>query len=332
MASGLILLEGWESLGSTGDRYLITNQPHVISSTYSRWSGMKGLWSGYSRHVRFQLSGQYSHLIVGVAVKDVDTAGGAGGGFLRFVDEDTNTTQGSVVYSGTSLNYYRGNGSTLLGTSASFTWNNGIWNYLEVRVKFDNSVGEVEIRVNGVQVLNLTSQDTAQSANSYATEVQFGNSLAMDDHYIVDKTVGGADFLGDVKVVSLLPTGDDTINWSRSTGANSYELVDENDINQDTDYVYTTSTTSDLYTMADLSGTPTIKGVEVVSTAKRDSSGSANLRNIIKVSGTTSTGATTALGTDYGPVRHVFENPPGSTAAWSYTDVNSLLAGVDRTG
>lgn len=328
MASGLLLLEGFEAMGTTADRYSYQNVSRNVSASYGRFGG-KGINCGYSSHVKFALGATYSHLIVGCALKDVD---GPDELQISFYDTDGNNHQCTVFIYPVSgaIRVYRGNGSTLLGSTASLLWKDNVWNYLEVRMKHDNSAGEVELKLNGIQVLNLTSLDTTNTANAYATEVWIGNCNNIDDVYIVDKTVSGATFLGDLKIVGLLPNADDTVAWSRSTGSTNYSCVDETDSNQDTDYVYTTATsTSDIYGLPDLSGTPTIKGVEIVTTAKRDNTASAEIRNLAKSGTNTTSGTTTALSIDYTLVRTQLENVPGGTG-WSYSDVNGLKVGVER--
>lgn len=205
----------------------------------------------------------------------------------------TNTTTFCYVHDGVSihlslrltslgaLNLYRGDGVTLLATSATTPFSiTGVWRYIEFKATIDDVAGSVTVRVDGTTVLTYSGDTRNGSTATVTTMVLFnlGNpgTTYFDDVYALD-TTGPApynDFLGDIVVRTLLPTGDgDSSGWLGSDGnsVNNSLLVDEVTSSM-TDYVAANvSGTSDLYALADVPSTYDVLAVrEVVYAAKSD--------------------------------------------------------------
>ena len=132
-------------------------------------------------------------------------------------------------------------GSTLLET-ASFHFSIGNWYWLELKVKCHDSTGTYELRVGETVIASDTGVDTKAGSNNYHNRVQLGEGagtdrVGYDDFYVCDGA--GAvnnDFLGNVQVTTLFPSGAGfTTNFTPSAGAN-YTCVNEQLINEDTDY------------------------------------------------------------------------------------------------
>lgn len=136
---------------------------------------------------------------------------------------------------------------TALGTSASGVVTANTWHYILVRVKPHASTGILEVWVDGVRVLNLTNIDTlhasavADTARNFTTQRANGNtSLYLDDILIADNTgTGVVAVFGPVSIEAIRPAGDVAETWDKSTGADSYALVDEAPASA-ADYVETT--------------------------------------------------------------------------------------------
>jgi hypothetical protein len=154
---------------------------------------------------------------------------------------------------------------TLLGT-ATGTYANYSWHYLEVRVKVGSSTGEVEIRVNGTQILNISSVNTATgSLTSYSViGLTPGATTFYDDLYVLDKTGStNNNFLGPVSVYTLMPTGAGSTTNLTAVGAGSnWQAVSE--VAADTTTYVETSTTGnkDYYQFQSLpAGVTSVLGV-----------------------------------------------------------------------
>lgn len=150
-----------------------------------------------------------------------------------------NSRQIDIVVTPTgAISAYRGdyNTGTLLGTSAPALTANA-WAHVESKVLFSDTVGTVEVRVNGVTVLNLANQDTVATANVSCSIVALANgrdatSAGPDayfkDFFVWDNTgTRNNNFAGSVSVVSLTPNSDVALTWALSGGATGFSLINE---------------------------------------------------------------------------------------------------------
>lgn len=131
------------------------------------------------------------------------------------------------------------------------------WYYVELRIKIHPTEGSYELKVDGVTVLSDTDVDTSQLApDNEITRVTIGSFSSpfayyafYDNIYLLDLT--GSEFnnfLGQINVVRTLPNSDFNIEWTRSDGDDSFELI--NDLYTDDDATYVESSDdgdTDLY-------------------------------------------------------------------------------------
>jgi len=142
-------------------------------------------------------------------------------------------------------------GSTSSGTilttyAANFQINT--YYYIEVKATIDDAAGIVIVKIDQNTVINLTSIDTRNGGNANFNRITLGNAAVgsngavdfdVDDFYVCD-TSGSLnnDFLGDCRVVAVLPDGNGFTNqWTPSAGSN-YQAVDENPPDDNTTYVH----------------------------------------------------------------------------------------------
>jgi hypothetical protein len=303
-------------------------------------NGLRVGQSGSAGSVTWNLPSNVATVIVGVAAKF--TQPGVATAFLYLMD--AGTIQVYLQFNtDASISVYNGNG-TLLGTTAagilpSYT---AAHNYIEVKVLFHNSAGTVEIRINGspTAALSLTGKDTTNTANAYITQVQLINSAPAasqesyyDDFYICDTTGSEANnFLGDVRIEYLAPSGAGTTTNLTPTAGSNYQCVDDNPANDDTDYVSSsTPGDKDTYAMGNLSSTlGTVVAVAVVTTDRKDDAGTRTHSHRVRLSGTESVSSAFSPTTSYLIHQSFFHTKPGG-GAWSIADVNSVEAGVELT-
>lgn len=227
------------------------------------------------------------------------------------------------------------NGGTLLSTTTSSPWQAaGTWRYVEVKQVL--STGAVTVRVDGITVLSGTvasiaslSSLTWQTSNNYSWGATY-----LDDVYVLDTsgTVNN-DFLGDVRVQTLLPNTDGTYSQlTTSTGTSHSALVKEATPNT-TDYVYSsTSGQKDSYHYQTLSAnTANVYGVELANYSHKDAAGPAGFSNLVRVGTTDYASTGQPLSTSWTPNRDILDTNPATSAAWTPSDVNNAEFGVQVT-
>jgi len=242
-----------------------------------------------------------------------------------------------VIDSNGILNFYRGPMNTLLAATA--TLQNGAWTYIEVKVSIHASTGVLEVRQNGTTVYSSSSLNTkayGDNINAIGPWTTTGNpsgsnSLAVADLYACSNTGSyNKDFLGDVRVQAILPSGaGNTTQMTPSAGSN-YACVDEASPNGDTDYVSeTTAGEKDTYVFGNLTPTSgTVKGVQVLIDARKDDAGSRSIAPVYRPVSTDYDGTAVSIGDSYAYYREITEVSPATSAAWTIAEINGAEFGV----
>lgn len=256
--------------------------------------------------------------------------------FLRFNEGGTLHIELQYVASGV-LNILRG---TSLVSNGTLPVPQNTWFRLEVRVKIDNSAGEVEVRANGT-VISTFSGDTQNAGTGIMDSISLLSHDTVDttwDDIVVMDTTGSKNngFLGDLKIETLYPDGDSAQIDFTPTGAGSTnaDRVDEGDAGHDGDTTYVESSTVghvDRYSYGDLTtgGILDIYAVQTNSVVKKDDAGARTYRNVLKTGTTTSNGTTLSPTTDYQLFSDVVELDPDTAADWTESGVNGIEAGQE---
>jgi hypothetical protein len=311
-------------------------------------SGLR-LSTGAAGSVSATVLGGVSEVVLGVAIKPTAHTGAYNSTPIAFgsasqwemgVALNTDLTlQPFVVNSGS---FYPGGDSyyTLLGTATVATLQVGVWSYLEVRMKCDGSTGTCIIRLNGIEVKNLTGLDTLYTSATLtrialASRASAHQTLDYDD-LVVMNTTGAVnnDFLGDVTVTALYPSGAGTTSgWTPSAGSN-YQNVDETPANDDTDYNSTaTLNAKDTYAMQDCAAGADIRAVQILAAVRKGAEGPGQVKLVTRSSSTDYDGAAQGIGgTSYSYVREIRETDPATAAAWSESGWNAVEIGLKKTG
>jgi hypothetical protein len=205
----------------------------------------------------------------------------------------------------------------------------------------------VDILSDGVSVLSLSSQDTKNGGTGTVFDrVEIhnpsGNNAMEIDHNITDvymtNGLGGTSpydgFLGPVVVETLFPDGDgNDVDFTRNTGANDWETVDESPAHDgDTTYLESSvDTDRSNFTMEALTETSgDIYGV--MATAVMRNTGSAdNVQLTTRISSTDYDSGDYAVPSSYEAVEHVWEESPATAADWTFAEVNAAEFGVENT-
>lgn len=224
----------------------------------------------------------------------------------------------------------------------------GGYHHFEAKTKIDNTTGYIEVRINEVTVLNLTGIDTQSTANAETSQVaireggtvtetaQFG-FMDIDDCFAWDNDATDAentvvDWVGD-KGCYYLPTTADTAeaDWTLSTGATGYSLIDELDPN-DADYIGdSTGAARSIFEVAALPGNVAeVIAMMPVIRARKEESGSVTIRGGVVVGASESYTPDTSPSTSFA---YLTPGPktidPDTGVAWANTANPDLL--IERT-
>jgi len=209
------------------------------------------------------------------------------------------------------------------------------WYYMELKVYVHSTAGTIELRIDGDTVLTETGVNTKTGSNDYNSEFSLGGHYMYchadyDDLYFLDGTGStNNDFLGIVRVVSILPNAaGDSTQFTPSVGDN-YSCVNEEVTSGDTYVTSATSGNLDLYNYTDLSGITTgILGIQINTDLGLTDGTPFGLITECKSNGVTSDdSAQTVSGSWYTKKRVMQLNPDGSVA-WTPTTINAAQFGI----
>jgi hypothetical protein len=188
---------------------------------------------------------------------------------------------------------------TLVETSVAGVVKEGVYNYLQLKIVISDT-GSITVKVDGTQVINATSVDTKPGTATDIDKVKFqgavtgsSNGINYDDFIFMDDSGSlNNDFLGDRRVYTLLPTGDDGTDADFSSQpsqgvGDTYLNVDDpipGAPDGDTSYNYSNTPGDEtLHDFANLPVTPaTVDAVQVTLYAKKDDGGARALAALLK--------------------------------------------------
>lgn len=263
---------------------------------------------------------------------------GSGFNFLTIYDSSGTSVAHVVlqVLASGAIDVIRG--STSIGTTAGGVIFSAQWQHIRVAWTISNTVGVVQIWVDGVQVINLSSQDTQNGGSAEWQTLMVGSTGSINS-YIKDLIILDSDtsdstndvtsISGVTRIQTAFPNGaGGNTDWTPSTGSN-YTTVDENPPNSDTDYVETTGVNNDdsyAFPATGISGT--VYGVQVSLFAKKSDAGTRTLAPLTRVSGTDYAGSTKTLAVAYRYVTHMWAENPNTSAAWTAGGVDAAEFGM----
>jgi len=263
-------------------------------------------------------------------------------GFIFDWLSDAIATTHLSLYMGTGgyVAAYRGDG-TLLGTSASGLVTNNTFQYVEFKaVLGDSTAGSFIVKLDGVVALTVSGVDTKNGGTKTVFDsFSFGRNnyggFSFDDVYCVNgDATAPNDFLGDVIVEAIDPTGaGTTANFTPSAGAN-WQNVDEHV--EDADTTYNSSATvgnKDTFAYADLAAASgAVKFVQATFSARKEGSVTTGLKQTCRSSGTEVDKAEHTFAATYGSrPSDTWALDPNGGIAWTRSAVNAAEWGYKLT-
>lgn len=240
---------------------------------------------------------------------------------------------------GFKLRVYAGN--TVNAESAGAVLIPGSWHYVEYKASIADSGGDVEIKVDGVSVAQLTGDTRRVGGAADVQRIWIVGTGSLSDHtfagskfcdfYVLNgQGSSNVDYLGDSHVATLYPDADGAnTGMTPSSGSDHYAMVDGVPYSPG-NYVSGVSPNKDTFdvsTVPPLQGVPAVAGVQVTAVAKSSDGGAISARAVTRVAGTDYTGTTKALTGTFEPYCESFDVNPGTSVAWTESDVNAAEFG-----
>jgi hypothetical protein len=280
-------------------------------------------------------------VIIGMAIKIDTSMPAALTSLVRLVD--TLTIQTEVRFGPSGQFAIFTNGSQVGSASANGLLTLNVWHHLEwkVTISTSTSANQCVLRLNNVEILNLTGVATKTSSNTTANAVSIGRNvstqcgMSYDDVYVLDNTgTQNNDLIGDCRIETLYPNGAGNYAQLSANGAGTnYGCVNEHPADDDTTYVAGNSVgNKDSYAFANPAGTiNTVYAVQMNMRARKDNAGTRTVARLFRASATDYLGSDNSLSTSYALYRDVMEKNPDTNAAWTSADITALEAGVKVT-
>jgi hypothetical protein len=280
--------------------------------------------------------GPYNRLVMGCAVRynntSFDTAGGTGT-FLNFIDTTENICSISFQSFGRLAFTY---GTTTIYTPL-LSWAFNAWFYLELDVVFTGSTAGWAMRINGEQVASANTFTGAEAYGISLTCMPNNTSVDYDDIYVLAPTsmTVGDNFLGDIKIVPLIPNASGNLTqWTQTGGVSGQNFTSVDDVPPDGDNSYVASNVAgqiDTYGVPALNSiTPVsdVYGVSVYALARKDDSPARFLSVGVGDGTNESFDAGNAVGSTYSYVQRVLPVNPLTGSAWQLNDFENLQLGI----
>lgn len=229
----------------------------------------------------------------------------------------TTTPELRVTRNGTSLGITSGLGLSL-----------GTYYHIGFMVTINDTTGVFEVRLNGVQKLFMTAQDTKNTANATANQFRIhGMSQALGDYD--DLVISTDDWCGDCRVKAVFPdSAGNYSEWTPSAGL-GWQCVDEPSMNSDTDYVSSATVGQrNSYGFGALGLTGTVKAVQHVTSNRKDDAGSRTIKQFARIGGTDYDGSAVSVADAYVMSRRVMSVSPATGSAWTVSEIDGMEAGT----
>lgn len=258
--------------------------------------------------------------------------------FMRFMEGSTIHIALFATAAG-GIAVYRGDFTTLLGTTAAF-FSPTQWTWLQVKVVIHDTTGSVEIRdASGSVLIALTGIDTKNGGTGYVDVVSVGHGgnsnvdTYFDDWHVWDTTGSICNtWTNDTRIDHRLPTGAGTYaQFTASAGAN-YACVDDVNYNA-TDYVESSvAGHKDTYAFADIThAPPSIFSVLVTAVALKDDAGARSLKDLVRSGAADYAGSATTLNQgSYTRAVGIREADPATGVAWTQSGYNAAEFGFEN--
>ena len=231
-------------------------------------------------------------------------------------------------------------GFTDIASTTGPVISSGAWEHIEWFM--NRTTGAYEIRVEGVNVLSGT--DGAPATGDTALLKYRSHWLSSEsngaDPFIKDVVIGDDNgsinngFIGTVQVLTLLPDGDVSSGWTRSSGTSDYELIDET-TPDDAGYIEAEDDPLPAASIVTLSDLPVdivgVRALQPMIRCFKSDGGDASITTSILSNGSADAGIEHPTSVSARYEWDISELDPDTAAAWTPVAVNAATLKMDRT-
>lgn len=237
-------------------------------------------------------------------------------------------------------------GEVQIGITATPVLVANAWKHMEAKVVLDVAAGSVEVRIEGITVLNIVGvRTTSNIAGAIASCLNVAQQspqtagacdLYVKDYIIWDSTTGfNNNFMGSCQVLKIIPDADVALNWTPSSGATGFNLINEVTPDDDVNYIAAPAPGIPAAYKCSLSDLPvtvtSVRGVMPIHRSRKTDGGDGNLQ-VGAISGaSTGLGADRPITTAYTYWWDIFDADPATAAAWTRVSVNAMNLQLNRT-
>lgn len=229
--------------------------------------------------------------------------------------------------------------------TATLLFTGGVWQHVEMRIKRHATLGELEIRRNGVTVglsvgLDTLGNSTTGFQKFIARSTNYAQRHYIDDFYIAD-TTGPAPqntFIGDSRITVLRPKANGLDNNFVAAGAaTNWEAVDDALADDDTSYVESGQVgAKEAYTNKDFDelgiAPGTIFTAQVVNSSRKTDAGTIKYKDQFIIGGLTYDDVeVTATSGDYHMTMYVRDTDPSDGLTWTEEKIAATGSGLEIT-
>ena len=337
----LILTEGFE------------DGVHVSRWNYGSWTGIDTAYgrngrggyfeSGANLGYNIPVADQHDTLVWGFVYRSTQAHNSGSGNIFGFFSDAGATQHIRLAWNVNTYDLNLSYGPTNAGVI--FTAIPGYWYYIEVKAKLHDTLGTIEVRVNGTTVYSATNVDTKNGGTKTVFDhLRLSTSNIsptrrinhMDDMYLLNGAGSvNNDFLGDIAIETLFPNGNGDVNNFLGSDGNStdnYLLVD--DASEDyTDWAGGMAVgDKDLYNIQNPVRTlGPVYGAVITALVLNGDSGPRSLGLIAKKGTTQTTPTGVALTTTPSFQKLVIESDFDAGGQLTISDVNALQIGAEIT-
>lgn len=208
--------------------------------------------------------------------------------------------------------------------------------HVEAQAVIDSSNGAVEVRVNEVTVINITGVNTQGAGTGGCAQIVWRAFDADEGFYVDDifawDTSGSFnnDFIGDKKVVTLMPVNDtSSVDYTPFGTADGFDAMDELDPNDATDYISFGPITGSVEEVGEFgiddlaSDVVVINAVQLYVRAQKSDAGTCTMRNGLTSNVDIAAGDLHSITTQWTYWMDIFESDPHTGAPWTRTAFNA---------
>lgn len=230
---------------------------------------------------------------------------------------------------------------TILGSSSGPVIQAGSYQHIAMFATCHGSTGTIEVRVDGVTVINVSGVNTAPSGTVNFAQMSGDNLSSTSGIVDVDdfwcwNNLGTAnnDFSGNVRVRRLNPDQDTAAtDWVRNTGSTDFSAINQTAPDSDTTYIEAANLND--ISEFDFENTPAevsaILAAQTYVMMKKTDAGDSNVQVSLVSGASEVNGADRPITTAYAYWTDIFEVDPDTGTAWTKAAIDAAKMKLERT-